>query len=220
MRVPAEERPCFPGCHGVTLSIPNSKPLNPMNTHPTSHKLICVATAAATVLLGNLALAQDHKGTPKAEKAVAILQSTSGSQVKGTVTFTKVGDGIRVEGEISGLTPGKHGFHVHEFGDTSSADGKSAGGHFNPAGEQHGAPDASAHHAGDLGNIEAGADGRSKFAFTDKTLTLEGDKTILGRGLVVHAKEDDLKTQPTGNAGDRVAVGVIGVANPAPPAAK
>ena len=146
------------------------------------------------------------------EKAVAVLQSTEGSKVKGTITFTKSPDGIQVEGELTGLTPGKHGFHIHEFGDTTSADGKSAGGHFNPTGEEHGGPNADHRHAGDFGNIEAGSDGVAKVSFVDKRISFNGEKSILGRGLVVHAKADDLKSQPSGEAGDRVAVGVIGVA--------
>ena len=146
------------------------------------------------------------------DKAVAVLYPTQGSSVKGTITFTKTGDGVQVEGEVTGLTPGKHGFHVHEFGDVTSPDGTSAGGHFNPTGHKHGAPDSDERHAGDFGNIEAGQDGTAKVSFVDKKITLDGATSILGRGLVVHAKADDLKSQPSGEAGDRVAVGVIGVA--------
>jgi Cu-Zn family superoxide dismutase len=162
----------------------------------------------ALAFAGTVAIAQE---TPQAEKALAVLHSSAGSQVKGTITFTKTAEGIRVEGEITGLTPGKHGFHIHEFGDTTSPDGKSAGGHFNPKGEHHGGPDAEHRHAGDFGNVEAGSDGTAKVSFVDKHLTFDGATSILGRGLVVHAKADDLKSQPSGEAGDRVAVGVIGV---------
>jgi superoxide dismutase, Cu-Zn family len=172
---------------------------------------ICIAALAFTSLFGT-ALAQDHNAHAKVGKAIAVLAPTAGNKVKGIVTFTKVADGVKVEGEISGLTPGKHGFHVHEFGDISSQDGKSAGGHFNPAGEKHGAPDAEHRHAGDFGNIEAGSDGTAKVSFVDKQIDFEGAKSILGRGLVVHAKADDLQSQPAGEAGDRVAVAVIGVA--------
>ncbi|MHA3772151.1 superoxide dismutase family protein [Verrucomicrobiota bacterium sgz303538] len=152
------------------------------------------------------------KASAAPTQAVAVLVPTQGNQVKGTITFSKVEDGVRVQGEISGLTPGKHGFHVHEFGDITSADGKSAGGHFNPASSQHGAPDAEKRHAGDFGNVEADQSGTAKVNFVDKLISFDGATSVLGRGLVVHAKADDLKTQPTGDAGDRVAVGVIGVA--------
>jgi Cu-Zn family superoxide dismutase len=181
-------------------------------------KSALIAIAAAGTLSGSAFAQADakaiHEMKPPAAPtaAVAVLQPTAkGPQVKGTVKFTKAGDGIKVEGEVTGLTPGKHGFHVHEFGDVTSQDGTSAGGHFNPAGAQHGAPDSDKRHAGDFGNIEADQSGTAKIDFTDKHITLDGPTSILGRGLVVHAKADDLKSQPSGEAGDRVAVGVIGV---------
>src|ERR1700709_1272815 len=90
-----------------------------------------------------------------AQKAVAVLSPTANSKVMGTVTFTKSGDDVKVVADITGLTPGKHGFHIHEFGDCSAPDATSAGSHFNPTKHQHGAPEASARHAGDMGNIEA-----------------------------------------------------------------
>lgn len=170
--------------------------------------IVYLATAGFAALLSTSALAQDAK--PDIEKAIAVLQATQGNKVAGSITFTKVDGGIKVEGEVTGLTPGKHGFHVHQFGDVSSTDGSSAGGHFNPGGHKHGAPDADERHAGDFGNIEADAAGKAKVDFVDKKISFEGAASILGRGLVVHAKADDLKTQPTGDAGGRVAVAVIG----------
>ena len=151
-------------------------------------------------------------------KAVAVLQPTKGSKVEGTVTFTAVQGGVRVQATVNGLADGPHGFHVHEFGDTRSPDGTSAGGHFNPMKEPHGPPTSPMRHVGDLGNIES-KDGVATLDLIDPALAFIGANSILGRGLVVHEKADDLKTQPTGNAGGRLAVGVIGVANPAPPAA-
>lgn len=145
-------------------------------------------------------------------KAVAVLSPTANSKVMGTVTFTKVGDEVKVVADITGLTPGKHGFHIHEFGDCTSPDGTSAGGHFNPAKHQHGAPDASDRHAGDLGNIEADASGKAHLELSDKTIRLSGAESIIGHAVIVHEKVDDLKTQPTGDAGGRLACGVIGVA--------
>jgi len=168
-----------------------------------------MAAAALPAFLCSASLAQDAKAP---ETAIAVLHPTQGSSVKGSVTFSKAADGVKVEGEITGLTPGKHGFHIHEFGDPSSPDGKSAGGHFNPTSEKHGAPDSEHRHTGDFGNIEAGADGTAKISYVDKQISFSGEKSILGRGVVVHAKADDLKSQPAGDAGDRVAVGVIGVA--------
>ena len=145
-------------------------------------------------------------------KAVAALNPTKDSKVSGDVTFTKVEGGVHVVAHVSGLAAGSHGFHVHEFGDCSAPDGSAAGGHFNPTGHKHGAPGDADRHAGDLGNVEAGADGTATLDVVDKTLALEGPESILGRGLIVHANADDLKTQPTGNAGGRLACGVIGAA--------
>ena len=121
---------------------------------------------------------------------------------------------MKVVADLTGLTPGKHGFHIHEFGDCSSPDGKAAGGHFNPGKSPHAGHDATPRHVGDLGNIEADSSGKAHLELTDKMMTMSGENSIIGRGLIVHEKADDLKTQPTGDAGGRVACGVIGVAKP------
>lgn len=141
--------------------------------------------------------------------ATAQLKPASGSKVRGIVSFAETGDGIVVSGGFSGLTPGKHGFHVHETGDCSAPDAKSAGDHFNPDNQQHGAPDSAMHHRGDLGNIEADANGRAQVEQTVKGVTLTGPGSIIGKAVLVHAGEDDLKTPPSGNSGARVACGVI-----------
>jgi superoxide dismutase, Cu-Zn family len=146
-------------------------------------------------------------------KAIAVLHPTAGNKVSGSATFTQSGDSVKVVADITGLTPGKHGFHVHEFGDCSSSDGKSAGDHFNPAHKQHGAPAVSDRHAGDLGNIEADASGKAHLEWSDKVMKLSGSDSIVGHAVIVHEKADDF-SQPTGNAGGRLACGVIGVAKP------
>lgn len=146
-------------------------------------------------------------------KAIAVLHPTAGSKVAGTVTFTKAGDTVQVVADITGLAPGKHGFHIHEFGDCSASDAASAGSHFNPAHKAHGAPDSAERHEGDLGNIEADSTGKAHLELKDGMLKLSGENSILGRGVIVHEKADDW-SQPTGNAGGRVACGVIGVAKP------
>ena len=142
-------------------------------------------------------------------KAVCNLIPTAGNSVTGTVNFTSTSDGVNVEIDIKGLTPGKHGFHIHEFGDCSAVDGTSAGGHFNPSGHDHGSQTGEMRHAGDLGNLEADANGNAKVSFLDKVIKLSGSSSIIGRSIILHEKEDDLKTQPTGNAGARVACGSI-----------
>ena len=145
-------------------------------------------------------------------KAICVLHPTEGNDVSGTVTFTKTAEGIKVVADVKGLTPGKHGFHVHEFGDCSAPDGTSAGGHFNPEGTKHGAPTDIERHVGDLGNLEADADGNAHYERTDTFIALSRPHSIIGRAIIVHAGEDDLTSQPTGAAGARVACGVIGIA--------
>lgn len=146
----------------------------------------------------------------KTTSAIANLQPTKGNKVSGTVTFTQKGDKVLVAANVSGLTPGVHGFHVHEKGDCSAADAMSAGGHFNPAGKPHGAPDSAEHHGGDLGNLTADKSGNATLSIEVDGITLDQSaNSIIGKGVVVHANPDDLKSQPAGNAGPRVACGVI-----------
>ncbi|CAK7340851.1 unnamed protein product [Dovyalis caffra] len=148
-------------------------------------------------------------------KAVAVLTSSEG--VKGTVNFNQEGDGpTTVTGSVSGLKPGLHGFHVHALGDTTNGC-MSTGPHFNPAGKEHGAPADENRHAGDLGNITAGDDGTATFTIIDGQIPLTGPNSIVGRAVVVHSDPDDLGkgghelSKTTGNAGGRVACGVIGL---------
>jgi len=150
--------------------------------------------------------------TPTVTKAVAVLGPLRDSGVAGTVTFTTVKDGIQVVAHVSGLEPGPHGFHVHEFGDCSAPDGKSAGGHFNPQGGPHAGPMSLERHVGDLGNITADSSGHAYLDIRDPYLSLEGLRSIIGRAVVVHASADDLVSQPSGAAGARIACGVIGLA--------
>jgi len=141
-------------------------------------------------------------------KATAKLEPKSGSKVTGTITFTKSGDDVEVTGDIENLKPGKHGFHLHEKGDCSAADAASAGAHFNPTKQHHGGPMTAEHHTGDLGNIEADASGKAHIQWKGK-MSLSGADSIVGKSVVVHEKEDDLKTDPSGNSGARIACGVI-----------
>ena len=143
---------------------------------------------------------------------VCILYPTEGSETSGIVKFIQTSEGMKIVAEVRGLTPGKHGFHIHEFGDCSRLDGKSAGGHFNPDDKKHGAPDGSERHIGDLGNLVAGEDGKAHYEWTDSHISFTGPNSIIGRAIIVHAGEDDLTSQPTGNAGARLACGVIGLA--------
>ncbi|KAF5270349.1 hypothetical protein FQR65_LT05537 [Abscondita terminalis] len=149
-------------------------------------------------------------------KAVCVLH---GEVVQGTLWFNQedAGAPVKITGEVTGLGQGLHGFHVHEFGDNTNGC-ISAGAHFNPEGKDHGAPNASVRHVGDLGNVEAGTNGVAKIDISDKIISLQGVNSIIGRTLVVHADPDDLGitdhelSKTTGNAGARVACGVIGIA--------
>ena len=144
--------------------------------------------------------------------AVCVLNPTAGNEVSGIVTFTKTDGGIKIVANFEGLNPGKHGFHIHEYGDCSRLDGKSAGGHFNPDSKKHGAPNSEERHVGDLGNLLANENGKAYYEIIDSYISFSGPHSIIGRAIIVHAGEDDLTSQPTGAAGARVACGVIGLA--------
>ncbi len=148
---------------------------------------------------------------PKAD-AVAVLRATEGHQVQGTVSFMRVNKGLRVIARVQGLTAGDHGYHIHQFGDCRAGDGSSAGGHFNPRDQRHGAPTDEIRHIGDLGNLTADASGSARVDTIDTMLTLDGPESIVGRSVVIHAQADDFKTQPAGAARAGVACGVIGYA--------
>lgn len=156
--------------------------------------------------------ATEGTGPSASDRAIAVLHPTDGNNVSGTVTFERKEKGIGVIAKIKGFTGGgKHGFHIHEIGDCSAPDAESAGGHFNPENMPHGGPQSAKRHVGDLGNIEADASGNARYEAVDPKLALEGSRSIIGRSVIVHAKPDDLTTQPTGGAGARWACGVIGV---------
>ena len=133
---------------------------------------------------------------------------TQGNTAKGEVRFYSVDGGVRVVARLEGLTPGRHGFHLHAKGDCGAPDAASAGGHYNPAGTSHGAPtaDRAARHAGDLGNLEADAEGKARYDRVDPVLDYG---QLAGLSVLVHAGEDDLTSQPAGNSGARVGCGVI-----------
>jgi superoxide dismutase, Cu-Zn family len=144
--------------------------------------------------------------------AIAMVEGLGEHKVKGKVIFTQKEDGVEISAELTGLQPGEHGFHVHEFGDCSMADGKCAGAHFNPDKKDHGSPDSANRHVGDLGNIKAGSTGEASYKRVDKMISLNGPHSIIGRSVIVHAKADDFKTVTS--AGDRIGCGVIGIADP------
>jgi len=161
---------------------------------------------------------RDHQHVEKVAPQtylIANLDPTEGNTARGSVVFTQTGDHeVTMSARLTGLKPDAvHAIHIHEFGDMSAADGTSAGGHYNPEGHAHGLPDADEHHAGDLGNLSADSEGHVAVVKVFDGLTLNGDMNpILGRAVVVHEGRDQ-GTQPSGDAGARIATGVIGIAN-------
>jgi len=168
-------------------------------------KSIIIAAVAAVLL------AACQTTPPDPPRANAQLKPTKGNKTFGEATFEQVGDKVRVVVFVQGLKPGQeHGLHIHEVGDCSSGDGMSAKGHFNPFGKPHGHHGGAERHAGDLPSLKANKEGRANVQIDLDVITVApGPASIIGRGLIVHADPDDYKTQPTGNAGARIACGVI-----------
>jgi superoxide dismutase, Cu-Zn family len=177
---------------------------------------------AATVVVAVTACSSAPKTTaPAAPVAVSTakaatvnLASASASLVSGKLSVVPMGDGVHLTGEIGGFAPhSTHAIHIHEKGDCSAADASSAGGHFNPSASPHGKVDSGAHHGGDMNNIVADGEGVARVDVHASGVTLGGGAAndVAGKAVIVHASADDYKTQPTGNAGGRMACGVITV---------
>ena len=169
-----------------------------------------MSRAPALAVVAALAAGCAGMGLSGGPSAVARLEPTKGNTASGIVEFHQRGSGVDVVATISGLAPNQeHGFHLHEKGDCSSGDGMSTGGHWNPDGAPHG-PQNAPHHAGDMPSLKADANGNAKATFTLADLTVaDGTRSVVGRGLIVHKDPDDYKTQPTGNAGARLACAVV-----------
>lgn len=162
----------------------------------------------------------DRTEAPVPLTGAALIAPTAGNTAQGQVTFVHVGTSeetrgsVRVRANISGLAPNTtHGFHIHEFG-SCGEDGQAAGGHFNPGGSPHGAPDdlGPERHAGDMGNIESDDEGRALYDAVIPEISFEGATSVVGRAIIVHEGADDLTSQPTGDAGGRIGCGVIELA--------
>lgn len=148
-------------------------------------------------------------------RAICVLSNIS-LNINGLVKFTDNGDSTKIEWEISGLTKGKHGFHIHEFGNLSNGC-TTAGAHYNPYKKTHGGPEDETRHVGDLGNVVADDSGVARGSIDDKLIKLSGPYSVIGRSIVCHEKEDDLgkggneESLKTGNAGARLCCGIIGL---------
>lgn len=147
----------------------------------------------------------------KITHATAVIHPTKGNTAHGIVEFVQKKDGIHILAQIADISPGEHGFHIHEFGDCGCDDAVCAGGHFNPSNEPHAGPNSSQRHAGDMGNVVANENGMAKLEYVDKKMQLNGPHSIIGRAVIIHEKQDDLISQPTGDAGSRIGCGTIGI---------
>jgi Cu-Zn family superoxide dismutase len=173
------------------------------------NKTLDLCAALGSLGLGML-LAGCASMSGSGPSAVATLEATKGNTAGGTVNFVQKGDKVAVSARVSGLSPGAHGFHIHEKGDCSSGDGMSAGGHFNPLGKPHASPSTPDRHAGDMPMLQADGYGEATLTAELDVITIGGGAAdIVGKAVIVHKDPDDFKTQPTGNSGARVACGVV-----------
>jgi Cu-Zn family superoxide dismutase len=175
---------------------------------------LAVGLAAVGCGGGTKEMKADVAAAPPA--ATATLEAKSGSQASGSAALSPLPDGtVQIVIKVAGAAPGAHGLHLHATGDCSAPDAASAGPHYNPDNVAHGAPDHPPHHAGDLGNIQVGADGSGTLTAAVKDATLDaGPRSLIGKAVVLHEKADDLTSQPAGNSGARIACGVIAAAKP------
>jgi Cu-Zn family superoxide dismutase len=166
-----------------------------------------ISLAIGMMIIGALAGCRTAQPGPM---AMAVLTPISGSSAMGSVHFQELADGaVEVRVQLTNVPPGIHGFHVHEVGDCGD-NGNNAKGHFNPMNMPHAGPDATSRHAGDFGNVTANANGEVNTTFTTRSITLSpGSSSAVGRAVILHANPDDLTTQPTGNAGGRIACGIV-----------
>ena len=184
------------------------------------NKTTTLRTAALLAVAAGLGACSNMKNAEVNPRTVAIVKLTSAaggtpqpnpqSPVQGVLEFSELRGITSVAGTVTGLKPNApHGFHVHEKGDCSTPDFSSAGGHFNPTGQPHGAHGSGLHHLGDMPQLMADASGTAKVSFNSQTLKLRGVNSIIGKSVIVHRDPDDVNHQPVGNAGPRLACGVI-----------
>lgn len=183
-------------------------------------KKIALSALASAALFAAPAFAQDtqtsSESTSGAMEPMTVTMNAPDGSDRGTVTITPTPNGLLFEAELSGLEPGEHGFHVHETGQCGE-DFSAAGGHYNPTDMEHGYKAEGGPHAGDMPNFTAGEDGSATFAVFNPNLTVsDGEASVMdddGSAIMVHGGADDYESQPAGDAGDRVACGVIGGAS-------
>lgn len=189
-----------------------------MNTPILRTALLAAAVASlAACATKNTNTGQANENNPRTEASARLTTAAGGaalpnpqSPTQGTVKFSQVRDTVSVSGSVTGLAPNaRHAFHVHEKGDCSSPDFNSAGGHFNPTSQPHGAHGGGKHHVGDMPELMTDANGTANISFNSSSLKLRGPNSIIGKAVIVHAAPDDVNAQPSGNAGARLVCGVI-----------
>jgi Cu-Zn family superoxide dismutase len=165
-----------------------------------------------TLIIAFIIGCKTNSNSKETKKLVLAFESKSNSNVSGTATFIEKNGKVSFTAKLSGLTPGTHAIHIHEKSDCTAADGSSAGGHWNPTFKNHGKWGIGDYHKGDIGNFVADKDGNGTISMTTDEWNIgSGDPTkdILGKGLIVHQGTDDFTSQPSGNAGARVACSAI-----------
>lgn len=185
--------------------------------------LMCGFAAGVLVVMWMLANTNSVNAQQQADAkyatadAICVLQATQGNTTAGVIRLHEEGGQVTLTAMINGLEPGStHAWHIHELGDISDPAGKATGGHYNPQGHDHALPDTQVRHAGDLGNLTADGYGNANAEMTVSHISIAGDHNpVIGRAFIIHALADD-GGQPTGNAGGRIAQGVIGYAKPLP----
>jgi len=175
------------------------------------HSILVTGALLGALLIGSRYYMYSPLYT-KVTRATALIYPTKGNSGAGVIKFAEEKEGLHITAHLTGLTPGEHGFHIHEFGMCNCDDAVCAGDHYNPTNSKHGGPDDNDRHAGDFGNIVADEQGIGRYDRVDKQATLNGPHSIIGRTVIIHAGADDFTTQPSGNAGARIACGIVGIA--------
>jgi superoxide dismutase, Cu-Zn family len=170
-----------------------------------------LAASLVTLVLASTSAALGSQAAPT--RATADIEGRSGSALSGTADFSMMGNELMVTLHVQEAPPGVHGVHIHQNADCSAADASSAGDHFNPTGKAHGGPSSPEHHAGDLGNLTVGPDGKGTLTLHTKDMSLATPPNgVIGHSIIIHERQDDFTTQPSGNSGSRIGCGVIAAA--------
>jgi Cu-Zn family superoxide dismutase len=177
-------------------------------------KRLLIPALSLSLFVGCQEVAQELEEIIPTIHAIAVIRPVDNNSISGLVSFIEEDRGIRIVANVNGLSPGKHGFHLHTFGDCTNLNDGSAGEIFNPLNKNHGGPDKREHKLGDFANLVADTSGHAHLEWIDIDLDLDGPLSIIGRSILIHENEDDYLSQPDGNSGPVIAYAVIGIDNP------